>query len=178
MKKQTQLSLFSRTKESIKVQLAHGGSLRQGKRKIARPFDHKRALHIVLRAEKAKGEWSLLNPKHQFKIRAMIVSFSRLYGISVYELSVNGNQVHLLIRAKTRKAFQSFLRRLTGAISMLVTGAKKGNPVGRFLEQLAFSRVVSWGREYKVVFQYVKLNLVEGLTGAYRDDLVWVNLKV
>lgn len=47
---------------------------------------------------------------------------------------------------------------------MLVTGARKGRPVGRFWTGLAYSRVVEWGREFKSVTRYVLLNAFEALS--------------
>ncbi len=43
-----------------KLPTAHGGDLRNGRRKVARPFSHKNAIHVVLRSHRARGRWSML----------------------------------------------------------------------------------------------------------------------
>lgn len=46
---------------------------------------------------------------------------------------------------------------------MAVTGARKGKALAkRFWDLVAFSRVVSWGREFAKVVSYVGRNEVEG----------------
>jgi REP element-mobilizing transposase RayT len=93
------------------------------------------------------------------------------YGVRVHRFSNVGNHLHLLISTKTRRGFQSFLRVLTGAIALLVTGTRKGNPIGKFWDKLAFSRVLCWGREFRVVEVYVVKNELESL-GIARGDYV------
>lgn len=47
-----------------KSKTAHGGSLRIGKRKSARPVAVKESMHVIMRATAARGEFSLLLPKN------------------------------------------------------------------------------------------------------------------
>lgn len=170
---------------SLKVHtnLDHGGDIRQGKRKVQRPFDPKRPLHVVLRASRARGEWSMLRPQHEGRIQREIEKLSKRYGVKVYR-SVNvGNHLHLLIQARKRKDFQSFLRVLTGAIAFLITGTRKGLPVGRFWDKLAYSRIVSWGREFETLAKYFVKNLFESKGFWNRKKhphlkLFWVSRKV
>ncbi|MCM2279415.1 MAG: hypothetical protein NDJ89_15175, partial [Oligoflexia bacterium] len=51
---------------------------------------------------------------------------------------------------------------LTGTIARTITGARKGVRKGRFWDALAYSRVVTWGRELKNVSIYVIMNELEG----------------
>jgi hypothetical protein len=60
-------------------------------------------------------------------------------------------------------AFQSFLRVFAGMTARLVTGAHKGEPIGRFWDSVAYSRIVSWGREFRSVGAYVRKNEEEAL---------------
>jgi hypothetical protein len=55
-------------------------------------------------------------------------------------------------------AFQSFLRAFAGMTARLVTRAGKGRPAGKFWDSVAYARVVSWGREFRSVGAYVKMN--------------------
>ena len=142
--------------------LEHGGETRPKRRKLARPIDPKRPLHVVLRSSRARGNWSLLHPRHKGRVYGLVESISERYDVRVYRFANVGNHVHLLVQAKSRKNFQAFLRVLSGAIAFVVTGAKKGNPVGRFWDHLAYSRVVGWGKDFDRVRNYLILNLLEG----------------
>ena len=44
-----------------------------------------------------------------------------------------------------------------------MTGATKGNPVGKFWDQVAYSRVVEWGRSFRFAGNYVMINELEGI---------------
>ncbi|MCM2323274.1 MAG: hypothetical protein NDJ90_08420 [Oligoflexia bacterium] len=168
--------------------LAHGGDLTQGKRKTARPFDRKQALHVVLRSSKARGERSLLHPRHCNHVRALTKRLEERWGVTVYRYANAGNHLHLLVRARTRPAWQGFIRELSGGIAMLVTGARKGHGLPRemaglsrekgslrgkkgvaesaqrgFWDHLVFTRIVGYGRDFAGVARYVCTNLWEGL---------------
>jgi hypothetical protein len=69
----------------------------------------------------------------------------------------------LLLRTKTRLELQNFLRAFAGVTARLVTGARKGFRVGRFWDFLSYSRVVTWGRDFKSVRAYVVENRFEAL---------------
>lgn len=146
-----------------KPALEHGSTLREGKRKIARPIDTKRAMHLVMRASRARGHWSMLREEHKSRIEHVIGRTSNRHGVRVYRFSNVGNHLHFLVRARTREGFQSFLRVVTAQTATIVTGAKKGNPKGKFWDALAYSRVVSWGREFKKLQAYLSKNLLEGM---------------
>ena len=151
-----------------KPSLEHGGSLSLGKRKTARPIDPKQTIHIVLRSSRARGEWSMLNPRRQDQVDGTVRKISRRHGIRLYRYANVGNHLHLLVKTPSRKAFQAFLRDLAGTISILMTRAKKTAPLqGRFWDTLAYTRIVSWGREFKNLELYFIKNLFEaaGLLG-------------
>ena len=85
-------------------------------------------------------------------------ALARRYDIRVYEFANAKNHLHLLVRARRRDCFQAFLRAFAGMVARLVTGARRGHPVGRFWDELAYSRVVQWGREFFEVRRYVIKN--------------------
>ncbi|MBC7691406.1 MAG: transposase [Methylotenera sp.] len=139
----------------------HGGSVHTGKRKEARPLDPRSPLHLVLRSSRARGKWSFLQPHHKRRIEHLLREEARKSGVVIYRLANVGNHLHLLLKARNRLAFQRFLRTASGRIAVLVTGARKGNPVGRFWDQLAYSRIVTWGRELQELQKYLIKNLFE-----------------
>jgi|GEM_PF-6790020 len=70
--------------------------------------------------------------------------------------------LHFVLTTPSRKAFQAFLRVLAQRIMFAVTGARRGNSVGKFFNQIAWSRVASWN-QLKVLFDYIWKNTLEAL---------------
>ena len=147
--------------------IAHGGEHTHGKRKSVRPIDPKQALHVVLRSSRARGELSMLHPRHCGPIQGLTQRLARRWGVRVYRYANVGNHIHLLIRVPSRAVWQRFLRELAGGIAIIVTCAKKGsalapNASGRgFWDHLAFTRIVRFGRDYENVGRYLIKNLFE-----------------
>lgn len=149
--------------------LAFGHDLRTGRRKIARPIDPKRPMYVVLRASQARGMWSMLHKRNKSRIFLLIHERAEHFGVRIYRFSNVGNHLHLLVLPESRRGFQNFLRSITGTIALLVTGTRKGKELKRrFWDLLAFTRVVSWGREFRAASVYFAKNLLEGL-GIPRD---------
>jgi hypothetical protein len=140
----------------------HGGEIRIGKRKEARPFNPKLAMHLILKSSRARDTWSMLHPRHKGRVYWLVESKAEKHSIRVYQFANVGNHLHLLIRARSHASFKRFLRELSGAIAQTVTGATKSNPQ-KFWDGLAFSRLVSWGADFARVQGYVIKNLLEGM---------------
>jgi REP element-mobilizing transposase RayT len=138
--------------------LEHGGDVRKGMRKIARPLAAKTPLHLVLRSSRATRAWSMLRASHAERIRHKAQTLARRCDVRLYRYANVGNHIHMLGQARSRRAFQSFLRAFAGVTARIVTGARRGRPVGRFWDRLAYTRIVSWGREFLVVSAYVQKN--------------------
>ena len=81
----------------------------------------------------------------------------------IYRLENVGNHLHLLVKAPTREAFQSFLRTVSGLGARLISGAKKGTARGKFWDAPAYSRVVAWGRAFKALQAYFDKNKLEAI---------------
>ena len=141
---------------------AHGGILGAGKRKSARPVCAKRSMHVVLRAERARGRYSLLIPRNAKAIHHLLKKYAKQFEVSIYEFANVGTHLHCLLRAKTKAGFRNFLRVFSGQVAQQVTGAKPGNPLKkRFWDLLAYSRVVEWGRAFQIAEKYVRKNILQ-----------------
>ncbi len=84
----------------------------------------------------------------------------------MYRYANVGNHLHLLIRVRSRKDWQGFIRAFSGGVVMPVTVAKKGEAFRRgksFWDHLLFTWIVSFGRDFNHVAKYVLTNLWEGL---------------
>lgn len=137
----------------------HGGDFRAGKRKTARPIATKRLMLVTVRSTRARGAWSLL--KFEREIESHMNKTAKRFRVRVYRMVNVGNHLHLVLKAGRREDFQNFLRVFTQAVMFLVTKARKGNPVGKFWNLLAWSRVVSWGRDWHGVKRYIEKNRFE-----------------
>lgn len=143
-----------------KIDLLHGGEHRHGKRKIMRPIDPKRCLHVVLRSSRARGNRSMLAGRNRRRIDGFARKTAEKHGVKLYRYANVGSHLHFLVKTPSRPAFQAFLREVTGGIAMLVTGARKTR-AGKFWDGLAFTRIVEWGRDHDNVVVYFMENLFE-----------------
>src|SRR5262245_51891306 len=158
-----QLSLFDR---SVQVELArtqHGGEVRRGRRKLGRPVSTRRPMHLVLSSHRARGGWSLR--QHDRVVRDVMRRMARRFEIRIYDFANVGSHLHLVLRARRREGFQAFLRSFAGIVARRITGARRAHPSGPFFDGLAWTRVVSWGRDYWGLRNYVFRNQVEGIHG-------------
>jgi REP element-mobilizing transposase RayT len=146
---------------------AHGGSLAQGKRKTARPIDPRQGLHVVLRSSVARGNRSMLNSQFCQPIHDFIHQLADHWGVRIYRFANVGNHIHLLIKVPSRAIWRRFIRELSGGIAIIVTGARKGaalkkNDAGRgFWDELVYTRIVKFGRDFLGVKTYLAKNLFE-----------------
>ena len=138
--------------------LEHGGDIGRGKRKESRPFSSRRPAHVVLRSSRATGPWSLRRRANETAVTEEIEQAARRFGIKVYEQAILATHLHMLCRARRRKDLQNFLRVVGGRIAQRVTGARKGQPCLGFWDELAYSRVVAWGPDFRNVRRYVQQN--------------------
>jgi REP element-mobilizing transposase RayT len=156
-----QLQLF--TNADSRNRREHGGSIRKGKRKLARPYSTMQPLHLVMRSSRAKGRWSFLHSRNRGIILGLVAETADRYGIRVDRFENVGNHLHFIVQGKKRILIRSFFKVLPQRIMFSITGAKKGNPVGRFFDGIVYSRVVTSGREYNVLKSYLWKNALEAL---------------
>ena len=138
-----------------------GGDIGRGKRKQSRPFSGRLPLHLVLRSSRARGPWSLRRRPHEAAIAEELERAARRFNVKIYERATVENHIHLLVRARSRESLSNFLRFVGGRIAQRVTGALKGQPCQRFWDELAWSRIVTWGPDFRNVIAYIQLNLCE-----------------
>lgn len=142
-----------------KPDISFGGGLRKGKRKLARPITTKKPMHLILKSVKG---FDLMTKANVEKIDAVKRKALKKFDVKILSFVNVSNHLHILLQARTRKDFKSFLRYLTGQIAMQITGAKKGIKKKLWM-QLAFTRVVEWGKDLKQLTQYFSKNLLESL---------------
>jgi hypothetical protein len=158
-----QLSIFARQMKSELARTQHGGEVRRGQRMLERPVSTRRPMHVVLSSHRARGSWSLR--KHDRAVRDVLRRMARRFDVRVYDFANVGSHLHLVLRVRRRGAFQGFLRSFAGIVARRVTGAERGRGSGPFFDGLAWSRIVSWGRDYWGLRHYVFRNQIEGALG-------------
>jgi len=160
MRQETQLLL---EKLNLKTSLAFGGNLlKNSNAKVQRPISTRRAMHVVLRSSLLKGSRSLLVSKNAKAVDHIISCQAQKHGVKTYQLAKAHNHIHLVLLARTRQGFISFLRAVCGLVVRLLLGAQRGNPFGKnFWDQRPWTRIISWGKEFVGVSKYLEQNLLE-----------------
>jgi REP element-mobilizing transposase RayT len=170
-----QRSFFPKDSENSTSRIAYGGNV-SGRRRMSRPLDRKRPLHIVLKSSHAKGALSLLSAR--LKVAALIDQKAKAYAIKIHGFQNMGNHIHLMVSFKTRQAVQKFLRVISGLIARLITKAEKGRAFGkRFWDHLVFTRIVTGRRDYLKMQKYLTKNEIERELGQRMRDAVELHEK-
>lgn len=180
-KKTKQLTLF----KEPKLKKDHGGSLAANKRRARRPLNLKQSHHLTMKSYHAIGARSLF--RHKRLILSLIKKNAHKFRVKVYEYAIQGNHVHLLVKAQDREGLQNFFRVVAGHVAQQILKehplnakdlAIKQNPGGaptreekkakackknqrKFWSYLLYSRIVTWGREFKAVVGYIQQNELE-----------------
>jgi REP element-mobilizing transposase RayT len=150
--------------DDFKSRTAHGGSLRLGQRKLHRPLDIRRPIHLILKSSQARGTWSFMRPSNIKVIDRVVFKAASKFKVKVYKEANSGNHLHLIVKAENKENFKNFLRTLTALLARAITNARKGHPLKkRFWDTLAYTRLVTWGREFLAVKRYLTLNTLETL---------------
>ena len=149
-----QYSLFSQPK----VALEYGGTLQKGKRKESRPLSTKKTLHLVFRSDLALGKFKLTQYKEY--IVAKLENTAQSFHIKVYKFSINSNHIHLAILGNTKDDIIAFLRVFPGLIAKHILKKMPKRPK-KFWTLSVFSRIVYWGRAFKVLIKYIEQNQKE-----------------
>lgn len=157
--KASQLNMFKKTSK------AYGGELlktRKG-RAHGRPLDTKNSMHLVLRSSKAKGDLSFLRKGNDRKVRQIVQKFSIRYGVQILSLANVGNHLHFQIKLGNRFGYKPFIRAITAAIAMAVTGVSRWKKVeGKFWDYRPFTRVIMGFKAFLTLRDYIKVNQFEG----------------
>ena len=118
---------------------AYGGVLLQTRvgRSRARPVSARHSMHLVLRSSLAQQDWSLRRSKNQRKIAEILHKFCSKFRVQVLSMANVGNHLHLHIQMSTGREFKPFIRAVTAAMAMAITGASRWAPLNGILRQRA-----------------------------------------
>ena len=139
----------------------------KAKNRTARPISSRDTMHMILKSSVAKGRFSLRHSKNLVVVRRLVERQCQKYGVKLIKYSNNSNHLHLHLKFASRALYLKFVRSLTAAIAMAVTGASKLKSVKsilgakRFWDYRPFTRVVRSLRAYRTLQDYISLNQLE-----------------
>lgn len=146
---------------------SYGGTLRNKRSgRGARPISTRESMHLVLRSSLAQGDWSFRRKSNAQKISAILNKFSKKYRVRLLSVANVGNHLHLHLQLTRRNSYKPFIRAITAAISMAITGVNrwsKNRSKIRFWDYRPFTRVVRGFRSALALNDYVALNRLEGV---------------
>jgi REP element-mobilizing transposase RayT len=155
---------------------AYGGTLlktRKG-RSRGRPLAVKNSMHLVLRSSRAKGDWSFRRAANRKKIENILAKFSRRFSVKILSIGNVGNHLHLQIQLSNRFTYRPFIRAITAAIAMAVTGRNRWTVAGsgksstegtgklKFWDYRPYTRIVIGFRALLGLRDYIRINQLEG----------------
>lgn len=160
--KRRQTDFFEKQRDYAPRRHTHGGGVGGGLRKLARPLDSKRPVHLVLKSSHARGHLSFLGYKNRLTVKKILEGRARQFHVVIHRYENVGSHLHIIASFPRAKNFQNFLRTVTALIARAVTGARKGKPFGkRFWDGLAFTRVIMGWRDLQGTRGYLAKNALE-----------------
>lgn len=134
-----------------------GGSLlKKGGRKTQRPLSTKCPIHLVL---KSSERFRLFNPRNK-QVDLLLRRQAARFQIQIFDFAVNWSHIHLLIQIPDRKNYVAFIRSFTAQLVRLFA-QHMAYPLKGLFELRPYTKILSWGRQFKNAFQYQKLNQLE-----------------
>jgi hypothetical protein len=118
----------------------HGGVSLKKRRKIERPLLPGQITHVVFKSAKAKGRLSFYSQKNQ--VHRRLRERAKKYFVEVIDYVNMGNHLHLKVRCNDTDKLKNFLRTFAALLARDITGARKGQPFGKFWDGLVFTRVL------------------------------------
>ena len=108
----------------------YGGDLRNSRkgRLGPRPLAVKHTMHFTLRSSYAKGVYSFRIPKNQRMIREVFAKFGKRFGVQIIDIANVGNHIHAALKVSHRLTYPKFIKAVTSAIMMKVTGTGRHGP--------------------------------------------------
>lgn len=175
---------------SLKRQLTFGGSDLTSHPKEQRAIPLDRPIHLVMRSLYAKGPRSFLRKDLAESIFAIIERQARRFNVKLYRYANAGNHLHMVVKPSSRRGYKGFIRSISGLMARLVLKVERGlslNTIAqgskkqrvndknfnsskdaavkknRFWQSRPFTRILSWGRDFKGVSDYLMQNTLEAI---------------
>jgi REP element-mobilizing transposase RayT len=143
MARTKQLKLFE-----FDTRTSFGGTLNLGKRKVLRPLDSKRPVHLIFKADQDD-----LLLRERALIEEVLRRNAAKLGLRIRTLAVNADHIHIVIEFPSREIFKKWIRAVTGVLARKIQGLS--------WRQLPYTEIVNWGRHLVRAESYVEENQSE-----------------
>ena len=144
---------------------AHGGEFHRKRwgRSRRRNISPTQTMNLTLRSTQARGPWSFLHPKNERAIKVLTQKFAARFQVRVLRLSNVGNHLHYHVLFPGKKAYVKFIRALTAAIAVAITGCTRWSKAlpRKFWDLRPFTRILHATRELDAYETYLDLNDLE-----------------
>jgi REP element-mobilizing transposase RayT len=154
-----------------------GGSQMLGKRKTKRPLSTKKPIHLILKSTQT----GVFSPGNK-SLEQLITLQAAKFNVQIYEYALNWSHIHLVIRLKQQNDYTKFIRALTSILAQRIYANQrrlrkniltlKGTGrnalrISKVFTLRPFTRILEWGRDFKVTLSYQIFNQREarGLLG-------------
>ncbi len=140
-------------------------------RKLPRPYDQKKLVHVVFKARVGSGIYLTSSSR---SISKLLLETAQRYGVNIKNFVINKDHIHILCWNKIRTDFIHFLRFFSAQMGRVYKkiyarfGVSK--PHSLWLTR-PFTRLVSWGKKsVKIIQNYIEKNRSEvNGTAVYTD---------
>jgi REP element-mobilizing transposase RayT len=136
--------------------------------KKQRPIAHGEWLHVCMRSKLARGSRSMLKPGTRQKIHRIVRRSSEQAGVRISSWQNVGNHLHFSVKSPSRRAYNKWIRAMTGLIARAVLGAERGiaretKPSSRepFWTSRPFTRIIRGFAAFDRLALYITKNKLE-----------------
>lgn len=168
-------SQFSFSNESSVKRFSYGGAYRNKRSgRTNRPLSHKSPIHLVFKVHRSRLRHKTLRFYQAYNIiQLLIKKYAKHFNVSIEQVSIQYDHVHILARSNRKQQFLNFFRVLSGQIAQNFEKTGLLNRVTDTLNKLKkgtglwmyrpFSRIVFGWKAYQIVRNYIQLNEKEAL---------------
>ena len=160
--KQLQFAFAHVNQKNLKT---FGGEILVGKRKTARPLSDKKPIHLVLRSNSVK----VFTPTNK-SLKRLIYGLAEKYSIKIYELALNHNHIHFVIKLRDKQLYKFFISELTSKMALAIR--KKLPHLKTILSLRPWTRILEWGKDFGTAINYVILNIEESMGWIVRGKAI------
>ncbi len=136
-------------------------------RSFSRPISTKHTMHLVLRSSKASGPWSFRKSQNEKMIYELAKKFGHRFAVKIVSLANVGNHLHFQLQVTKRHLYKPFIRALTAAIAIKITGVSRWTNAGgtrlKFWDYRPYTRIVTAFKYFLNLKDYFQINQWEGL---------------
>jgi REP element-mobilizing transposase RayT len=135
---------------------AFGGAIKH--RKFKRPFEAKKAVHVIFRSRLLSGSRSLLRSNRKKWTEQLVKIKTQRHHVKLYHFSVNSNHIHMLLRFPTIEAQRAFLRDFSGSMALKIKQTFQISKSIRVWDERPFTKIV---HAFKVIKKYIDKNRIK-----------------